>query len=122
MDRTTQDSGKRKNRCVGVLYHLKGAQLRVYLYAQQMSSGGKDGREFFASDTTTSSDIILSLTSVRKARRELVRDGWLVLTRPSRQSGRPNRYVTVDHEAWVSEHPGRCKQDRHAESAGGGSP
>ncbi len=110
MDRAQQDGGERKSTHCAPYYHIRMfSRLAVYLYSQQMSSGGRGGREFFARDATTAKETGLSVASVIRAREWLVEDGWLVLTLHNRQYGGPNRYAPVSHAEWVRNHPGRCR-------------
>ncbi len=110
MGRAQQDGGERKGSHCAAYRHIKVlAPLIVHLYSQQMSSGGKDGREFYARDKKTADDTGLSVATVIRARAWLVKEGWLVLTLHNRQYGGPNRYASLSHAEWVKDHPGRCR-------------
>ncbi len=89
-------------------YHMENLpQLKVYMYAQDVTSGGG---KFSEPDRTTAEVLGMSVASVIRGRFDLARDGWLVLTSHNRDHGGPNRYAFVSHAEWVKSHPGSCFQ------------
>lgn len=91
------------------LYHIDTlAKLKVYVYALLTAP---PGGEFSAPDAVIAGDTGLPSASVRSARLDLARDGWLALTPPGRQPGEPHRYTFIVHSEWAEGHPGECLRD-----------
>lgn len=97
--------------------HLKGAELSVY---EQMSSlAAPPERLCWASNATLKNGSKYSQDSISRARKELVRNGWLVAyggnTKFARSGGhfQPNKYRVLTHEEWAAAHPGQCPEWNH---------